>query len=235
MIYIYMFRFFLSLSLGDGFGVLESHRLSTDGPTELLEKVIELGSLHDINIEITKQNVHQCFPNANGRWFRRRNNDGALNRVPPHFFPHIWSILDSSKGLCIKHHELPRDPIVLEKTPEEFNFALAVESFLGWFADPAERQIAVEVLTILYQHQQQGKQMGRMLDLPLIIDHATRDFWNKWSQLSSTSLEKSALFKEGLEYKANVDLARRLFFDLPLEGTESTYTYLNKSVLELLK
>lgn len=220
---------------GDPANILEAHQQSKEGPTELLEKTFKLASkLEDSDDMITKENVYNFFPNSNGRWLRRRKNDGALNRVPSsNFFPQVWSILDNSKGLLIKNHSLPRDPIVLEKTPEEFNFALAVESFLGWFADPAERQVAVETLSILYNGHYTN--MG-WLDLPVILDRAVESFWNKWVGLNNTCVKRGGdLFAKGDRYEMHVELARKLFFDLPLDGTESTSTYIKSSLEQIFK
>lgn len=209
---------------------MEAHQSSINGPTDLIEKTIQLESkVDDSQDVITTESIHSIFPNSNGRWLRRRKNDGALNRVPSsNFFPQVWTILDNSKGLVIQNHSLPSDPIVLEKTPEEFNFALAVESFLDWFADPAERQIAVEVLLILYdQHQtNQG-----WLDVSVIMNLAIEKFWTKWIDLNKTRVERGGdLFQNGTHYEAHVDLARKLFFDLPREGTESISTYIKASL-----
>jgi phosphorylase kinase alpha/beta subunit len=214
--------------------ILEAHQQSKDGPTELIEKSFKIaGKLEDANDMITVGNLSHFFPNSNGRWLRRRKNDGALNRVPSNFFPQVWTTLDNSKGLMIKSHSLPRDPIVLEKTPEEFNFALAVESFLGWFADPAERQVAVETLSILYSERYTN--MG-WLDLPLILNRAVQNFWTKWVALNKTCIERGGeLFGKGDGFESHVELARKLFFDLPLDGTESTSTYIKESLTQILK
>lgn len=215
---------------GDREGVVEAHQLSTDGPTEKIEKVINLECTiqaeakdNKNDVEITHDNIRNYFPSASGRWLRRRKNDGALNRVPSNFFPQVWTILNHSEGLVIKNHVLPRDPIVLEKTPEEFNFAIAVESFLGWFTDPAERQVAVEVLSVIYKNNIKS---NAMFDLPLIINHAIQAFWNKW--IHKNKLEH--ISGKSSEYDQNVNLASKLFFDLPLEGTESTCTYIKSSL-----
>jgi hypothetical protein len=59
---------------------------------------------------------------SNGRWLRRRKNDGALNRVPQEFYPKVWKVLSRCQGILIGRGYLPRDPTISEKTPEEFNF-----------------------------------------------------------------------------------------------------------------
>ncbi|TPX40289.1 hypothetical protein SeLEV6574_g06701 [Synchytrium endobioticum] len=56
---------------------------------------------------------------AHALWFRRRKNDGALNRVPERFYPRVWKILSKVNGIMVGKSVLPRDPTVSEKTPEE--------------------------------------------------------------------------------------------------------------------
>ena len=218
---------------GNPESVLEAHQLSNDGHTAKIEKVILLDADEKValdakDVEITQDNIRNFFPSASGRWLRRRKNDGALNRVPSSdFFPQVWNILNRCEGIVIKNHILPRDPIVMEKTPEEFNFAIAVESFLGWFTDPAERQVAVEVLTTACYLN--IKYEGT-LDLSKIINHSVQNFWKIWTE--KTKLEH--ISGKSSKYEQHQDLARRLFFDLPLEGTESTKAYIEASLKEIL-
>ncbi|KAI8997616.1 glycosyl hydrolases family 15-domain-containing protein [Pilobolus umbonatus] len=228
---------------GNTTDILEEHRLSTDGPTGNIEKVIQYDNPISSSIlqEITPHNMHHCFPHSNGCWLRRRKNDGALNRVSSQFFPQVWSILSNSRGFMIRNHTLPREPTVLEMTPEEFNFALAVESYLGMFSDPAERQIAVELLTVIHElvietkdSKMKDKMNTKVLDLSGMIVQSIETFWNKWSGLNKMRFEKNELFKNGMRYQDHRDKAHKLFFDLPSKGTESTYSYLKQTVYSVL-
>ncbi|KAF9934053.1 hypothetical protein FBU30_003563 [Linnemannia zychae] len=166
---------------------VEAHKSFMDGPTAVIEKTI------DLNQYKAKANVHTSFPsqsaiaafvpNSSGRWLRRRKNDGALNRVPHKFYPRVWRILSRSAGFRIGSNVLPRDPIISEKTPEEFNFALAVENFLGVILDPAERQIAVETLMVIAKIEDRNPGMEvqpEVIDLPIIMREAMNKFWVKW-------------------------------------------------------
>ncbi|KAF8928595.1 Phosphorylase b kinase regulatory subunit alpha [Haplosporangium gracile] len=166
---------------------IEAHKTFMDGPTAVIEKTI------DLNQYKAKANVQDSFPspsaiaafvpNSSGRWLRRRKNDGALNRVPDKFYPRVWRILSRSAGFRIGSNVLPRDPIVSEKTPEEFNFALAVENFLGVILDPAERQIAVETLMVIAKIEDRNPGMEvqpEVIDLPIIMREAMNKFWVKW-------------------------------------------------------
>ncbi|KAG0244561.1 hypothetical protein BGW41_007324 [Actinomortierella wolfii] len=177
----------------------EAHKAYMDGPTEVLEKNIDLAK-YRAKAEgdgscLSPSAIAAFVPNSAGRWLRRRKNDGSLNRVPDRFYPLVWRILSRSAGFKIDSHFLPRDPLVSEKTPEEFNFALAVESFLGLIGDPAERQIAVETLMVIAKIEEKHPGMEvqpEVIDLSLIMREAMERFWNKWvvntvSQSSSSS------------------------------------------------
>lgn len=194
-------------------------------------------------------------PNSSGRWLRRRKNDGSLNRVPSKFYPRVWRILSRAAGFRIGSHFLPRDPIVSEKTPEEFNFALAVENFLGVILDPAERQIAVETLMVIAKIEDRNPGMEvqpEVIDLPMIMREAMDKFWNKWvvngpggrGQAGVNGAPGSAIasavpavpagsFAE-VDFEHHERLARRMFYDLPQEGKEGTHAYLARAVLKLL-
>ncbi|KAI1320532.1 hypothetical protein EDD11_000494 [Mortierella claussenii] len=167
---------------------LEAHKGLTDGPTPVIEKTIDLNQYKakaaDIQDAFPSRSAIAAFvPNSSGRWLRRRKNDGALNRVPDKFYPRVWRILSRSAGFRIGSHVLPRDPIISEKTPEEFNFALAVENFLGVILDPAERQIAVETLMVIAKIEDRNPGMEvqpEVIDLPMIMREAMSKFWTKW-------------------------------------------------------
>ncbi|RCI03897.1 hypothetical protein CU098_010455, partial [Rhizopus stolonifer] len=223
----------------NGDRAVEAHKPANDGPTDLVEEEFALLKKHDISpSEISTSNISHFCPTSNGRWLRRRKNDGALNRVPSHFFSRTWSVLDKCHGFQIGNQNLPRDPTVFEKTPEEFNFALAVEGFLGILRDPAERQIATEILSLIYQKQKENPSIQfieQLIDIPAIMNGAIADFWNKWVEKNKETFEKSPLFANGFDYNDHKEMAHNLFYDLPLANSEeSTSTYLSRSISNAL-
>ncbi|KAG2199209.1 hypothetical protein INT47_010584 [Mucor saturninus] len=224
---------------GDREDTVEAHKAANEGPTDLIEEKFAILKKNDIlPSEITSANIGYFCPTSNGRWLRRRKNDGALNRVPRHFFSRTWSVLDKCYGLQIGSHFLPRDPTVFEKTPEEFNFALAVEGFLGILRDPAERQVAVEILSLIYRIQKQNPNAPMIeanINIPEIMDSAISEFWNIWTDKNKEVFEKSPLFENGFDYNTHKEMAHSLFYDLPLDNSsESTTTYLAKSIKKAL-
>ncbi|KAG0046640.1 hypothetical protein BGZ83_008210 [Gryganskiella cystojenkinii] len=172
---------------GESGTAIEAHKGFKEGPTPVIEKTIDLNKYKaraDVQEAFPSPSAIAAFvPNSSGRWLRRRKNDGSLNRVPDKFYPRVWRILSRSAGFRVGSHVLPRDPIVSEKTPEEFNFALAVENFLGVIPDPAERQIAVETLMVIAKIEDRNPGMEvqpEVIDLPLIMREAMNKFWTKW-------------------------------------------------------
>ncbi|KAG0094795.1 hypothetical protein BGZ93_006759 [Podila epicladia] len=236
---------------------LESHKAYMDGPTAVLEKTLDLNQykakVDDPGVFPSQSAIAAFVPNTSGRWLRRRKNDGSLNRVPNKFYPRVWRILSRSAGFRIGSHHLPRDPIISEKTPEEFNFALAVENFLGVIPDPAERQIAVETLMVIAKIEDRNPGMEvqpEVIDLPMIMREAMNKFWTKWvvngpggrgqgipGAPGATTLVEGLRMNLGLGevgFDQHERLARRMFYDLPQEGKEGTFAYLARATLKLL-
>ncbi|KAJ3375103.1 hypothetical protein GGF31_005825 [Allomyces arbusculus] len=112
-------------------------------------------------------------------WLRKRRNDGALNRVPKEFYPHVWHVLDRSQGIELGQVTLPREPTVSDKTAGEFNFALQIENLLDGVPDPAERQICIELLMLIWEHLDKTPDMRLPAVIPVtqIIRDAVNLFW----------------------------------------------------------
>ncbi|KAF9116148.1 hypothetical protein BGX27_004488 [Mortierella sp. AM989] len=230
----------------------EAHKSYMDGPTAVLEKTFDLNhykaKADDQEVFTSPSTIAAFVPNSSGRWLRRRKNDGSLNRVPNKFYPRVWNILSRAAGFRIGSHVLPRDPIISEKTAEEFNFALAVENFLGVIHDTAERQIAVETLMVIAKIEDRNPGMEvqpEVIDLPLIMREAMEKFWTKWVINSAsgrgqgtageaTGLTIATANLGDLSFEHHEELARRMFYDLPQEGKEGSFAYLARAVLKLL-
>jgi hypothetical protein len=114
--------------------VAEHWRNSIQGPTDTVTKTFDLAARRkkilagypgqaDIRMLSAGAAATMLMP-SNGKWLRRRKNDGALNRAPPDFYPKVWKILSKCHGILIGREFLPRDPTISEKTPEEFNFGM---------------------------------------------------------------------------------------------------------------
>ncbi|KAI8869731.1 phosphorylase kinase alphabeta [Ramicandelaber brevisporus] len=85
-----------------------------------------------------------------GRWLRRRKNDGAVGRVPPHFYTKVWSVLEiqTTTGIKVGSYLLDRD-VIYEKTPEELNFAVLSEAAADNIVNPAVRSLIQEMTQVI--------------------------------------------------------------------------------------
>eukprot|EP00842_Homolaphlyctis_polyrhiza_P003728 jgi/Hompol1/4356/HPOL_001754-RA len=169
---------------------VEFHRQAHLGPTETISATFDLLARRSLLLSNTGQTNDQTRATptssimpSNGRWLRRRKNDGALNRVPRDFYPKVWRLLSKTEGLGIGKAFLPREPITSETTPEELNFALQVEALFDNIRDPAERQIAVELLVVISRIEDRNPEIkltGKPIPVLQIIRVAVAKFWHNW-------------------------------------------------------
>jgi hypothetical protein len=102
--------------------VPESHRSAHLGPTERISKIFDLSA--NRSADPRKGSVLTTILPSNGWWLRRRRNDGALNRVPPGFYPKVWRLLSKTSGIRVGNAALLSHPTISESTPEELNFGI---------------------------------------------------------------------------------------------------------------
>jgi phosphorylase kinase alpha/beta subunit len=174
----------------------EVHKKALQGPTDVLHHIITPSKHQEQVRRLIPSNPLNCLHGpSSGRWLRRRKNDGAFNRVPSNFYPKVWWVLYHSQGLKLGENTLPRDPTISEKTPDEFNFAVMVELFLGSYQDPAEREIAIETLSVISYIQDNYpdlKAVEGVVDLTYIISNGLRIFWDEWVEGNKKDLKLAA-------------------------------------------
>lgn len=117
-------------------------------------------------------------------WWRQRQLDGSLNRVPKGFYPNVWKVLRHCRGLVIgdkleRRNRLDSDPILSEMTPGEKNFALRVEHLLNKIEAPEYRQVNIEALmelAAIFEHNP-DLQIQDYIVLDVLVGHAVRLGW----------------------------------------------------------
>jgi phosphorylase kinase alpha/beta subunit len=119
-----------------------------------------------------------------GNWLRQRQLDGALNRVPPNFYPRVWQVLQHCQGVVIgdkleRRNRLESELILAEMTPGEKNFALRVEYLLNKIQAPEYRQANIEALMTLANLSDRNPdfQIEGYIVLDVLIGHAVRLAW----------------------------------------------------------
>nr|KAJ3420465.1 hypothetical protein HK105_005642 [Polyrhizophydium stewartii] len=168
---------------------VEFHRPAHLGPTEIIERTFDLLSHRTLLLSKAGGDAgavatpSSSIMPSNGRWLRRRKNDGALNRVPKDFYPKVWKLLSKTQGIGVGKAFLPRDPIISEMTPEEFNFALRIETLFDNIRDPAERQVVVECVVVISRIEERNPEIqlnGGRIEILNIVRSAVNRFWNRW-------------------------------------------------------
>ncbi|MBD2459711.1 glycoside hydrolase family 15 protein [Oscillatoria sp. FACHB-1407] len=150
----------------------------------------------------------QVEAQASVNWWRQRQRDGSLNRVPKNFYPNVWKVMQHCKGVVIgdkleRRNRLDSDPILSEMTPGEKNFALRVEHLLNKIQAPEYRQVNIEALMELAAIAEKNPdlQIQEYIVLDVLIGHAVRLSW----------LDRYA--KEGDRYDEHKASAWRSFYE----------------------
>ena len=119
-----------------------------------------------------------------GGWRRKRQMEGAVNRVPKDFYPSVWGLLRHCKGLIIgdkleRRNRLDSDVILSEMTPGEKNFALQIEHLLNKIVAPEYRQVNIEALMELAAIAQRNPELKveEYIVLDVLVGHAVRLNW----------------------------------------------------------
>ncbi|MDM7958696.1 MAG: glycoside hydrolase family 15 protein [Synechococcus sp. WH 8007] len=119
-------------------------------------------------------------------WLKHRERMGALQNVPRHFHPGIWSLLHHCRGLVIgdkleRRNRLESAPLLKEKTPGERNFAVHVEHLLSKIEAPEYRRLCIETLVTLIAFVDANPEVSVDDDLVLdvVIGHAVRVGWQQ--------------------------------------------------------
>ena len=119
-----------------------------------------------------------------GGWRRKRQMEGAVNRVPQDFYPNVWGLLRHCKGLIIgdkleRRNRLDSDVILSEMTPGEKNFALQIEHLLNKIVAPEYRQVNIEALMELsaIAKRNPNLQIEEYIVLDVLVGHAVRLNW----------------------------------------------------------
>lgn len=157
-----------------------------------------------------------------GQWIRRRRIDGALNRVPHHFYSHIWRLLEKCYGLMIGVHYVP-GYVTKEMTEGELKFALLVENVLNHIPQPEYRQLIVETMVILslIANAQGVPFLNDNIRVDQILVKASDLFYD---DMVSQNAPPSMLVKDPASGICTE------FYDCAPSGTYGTMSYLSKAV-----
>lgn len=144
---------------------------------------------------------------------QRRQINGALTRVPQHFYENVWRILAKTpKGITLADYHLPQQPTMSDMTMRELNFSLLVELALSRVAVPEYRSIVVEMVMVIATILQRNPELEfrEQVDLDKLVGEANalfrkdrkesadkakdmRDFCSSPSNVTSRYLARAAV------------------------------------------
>jgi phosphorylase kinase alpha/beta subunit len=118
---------------------------------------------------------------TNESWWRWRQREGSISRIPTGFYTAVWELLKHCQGIIIgdkleRRNRLESHVLLSEMTPGESNFAMRVEHLLNKIPSPEYRQLSIEAMMALHQLSRENPdlQVRDYLVLDVIIGHAVR-------------------------------------------------------------
>ncbi|HEY9734715.1 MAG TPA: glycoside hydrolase family 15 protein [Trichocoleus sp.] len=119
-----------------------------------------------------------------GDWWRKRQIDGEINRLPEGFCSQIWELLKHCRGLVIgnkfeRRNRLDSRLILSEMTPGEQNFARRIDHLLSKIQAPEYRHVNVEALQELVEIFRVNPELyfEDYISLDVLVGHAVRIAW----------------------------------------------------------
>jgi phosphorylase kinase alpha/beta subunit len=117
-------------------------------------------------------------------WWRWRQREGALTRVPPGFFARVWELLGHARGVVIgdkldRRNRLDALSSRASTTAGEKTFALRVEHLLQRMPSPEYRHLTIEALeTLAAVVAADGAfRVDGDLVVDVLVGHAVRRAW----------------------------------------------------------
>jgi len=117
-------------------------------------------------------------------WWRQRQIDGELNRLPEDFYLQVWDLLHHCEGIIIgdkldRRNRVDSESVLSEMTPGETNFARRLDHLLTKIHAPEYRHLTVETLQELAAifKGNPDLQFDDHIALDVLIGHAVRLAW----------------------------------------------------------
>ena len=117
-------------------------------------------------------------------WWRKRQIDGELFRLPEAFYSNVWGLLQQCRGIIIgdkldRRNRIDSDAVLSEMTAGEANFALQLDHLLTRIHAPEYRHLSIEALRELVAIFQGNPELDfdDYIALDVLIGHAVRLAW----------------------------------------------------------
>ncbi|MEM0981829.1 MAG: glycoside hydrolase family 15 protein [Cyanobacteria bacterium P01_H01_bin.58] len=134
-------------------------------------------------------------------WWRKRQIDGELSRLPEDFSLQVWAMLHHCKGVIIgdkldRLNRIDSESVLSEMTPGEANFTRRLDHLLTKIHAPEYRHITMEALrelAVIFQGNP-NLQFEDYIALDVLVGHAVRLAWidNRPERLGRYEAQKAA-------------------------------------------
>jgi phosphorylase kinase alpha/beta subunit len=134
-------------------------------------------------------------------WWRKRQIDGELTRLPEDFYLQLWEMLHHCQGVIIgdkldRRNRIDSESVLSEMTPGEANFARRIEHLLNKIHAPEYRHLTIEALRELAAifKGNPDLQLDDYIVLDVLTGHAVRLAWveNRPDRSGRYEAEKAA-------------------------------------------
>jgi phosphorylase kinase alpha/beta subunit len=152
-------------------------------------------------------------------WWRWRQREGALTRVPAGFFARVWDLLGHARGVVIgdkldRRNRIDATAARASTTAGEKTFALRVEHLLQRVPSPEYRHLTVEALETLaaVAAADPSFRVDGDLVVDVLVGHAVRRAWLDGAATGAADPEAARLAAAD-RYDADTAAAWAAFYD----------------------
>lgn len=117
-------------------------------------------------------------------WWRKRQIDGELTRLPEEFYLQVWELLHHCEGVIIgdkldRRNRIDSESVISEMTPGEANFARRIDHLLTKIHAPEYRHMTIEALRELAAIFKGNPDLlfADYIALDVLVGHAVRIAW----------------------------------------------------------
>ncbi len=169
---------------------------------------------------VTEEACSSASPPPEG-WWRWRQREGSLARVPAGFYARVWNLLAHARAVVIgdkldRRHRLDAVAARAATTAGEKNFALRVEHLLHRIPSPEYRHLSVEALEALAAvvEADPGFRVDGDLVIDVLVGHAVRRAWlARADERSDGAQAPTARAERAERYDADTAAAWAAFYD----------------------
>ncbi|CAD5226819.1 unnamed protein product [Bursaphelenchus xylophilus] len=173
------------------------HFLNCSCPMNVIKQLSKMNGLavYDLPPTMVKDLLTMLMTRTNWHLLRKthvRHLNGAVNRVPTNLYDRIFKMLERVRGgITIAGHLLPQNPTLQIMTQHELTFAYHMEAMMSDIPTPEQRQLVVELLSIVATMMERNPEVNfpDSLNCDALIERAFQIFCQQCQLSPKTSFD----------------------------------------------